>query len=269
MTVRPVFIPRFVRACLEAKDRDGNLFAAIRALYESLSAGVPDVSVVIPAYNEEENIIRTLLSLCSNQTSYVVEIIVADNNSTDRTAELIRQCGVKYVTQPVQGITPTRNEGLRHATGKYVLNADADSIYPKTWIQDMVKPLERSDKVALTYGNFSFIPITATPRPVLFAYEYFADLSRLINRNFKDEAVNVYGFNSGFRRAQGLDVGGFDHPPGANEDGWLALKLRDKGYGKLHHVTRRRSLVWTTDRRIQMDGGLIQGTLKRLKRFLG
>ena len=62
---------------------------------------------------------------------------------------------------------------------------------------------------------------------------------------------------------------GFITPPGTNEDGWLALKLRKKGYGKLFYITNINALVWTTDRRIQIDGGLLKGTFKRLKRMIG
>ena len=54
-----------------------------------------------------------------------------------------------------------------------------------------------------------------------------------------------------------------------NEDGWMALKLREKGFGKLYYVTNITALVWTTDRRIQIDGGILKGTMKRLKRIIG
>ncbi len=130
----------------------------------------------------------------------------------------------------------------------------------------MVKPLASNDKICSVYGRFSFIPIGTTGRFTYFFYEYFADLMRWINKIFRDEAMNAYGFNSGFRREQGLTVEGFNHPPGTNEDGWLALKLREKGYGKLYYVTNIKALVWTTDRRIQIDGGLYQRDHKKTKK---
>ena len=167
-----------------------------------------------------------------------------------------------------QGITAARNAGLAVARGNYVLNADADTLYPKDWIEQMVAPLANDEKVAITYGRFSFIPTGATSRFTYFFYEYLADSLRYINKYFKEEAVNVYGFNSCYRRQQGLQVDGYNHPQGANEDGWLALKLRDKGFGKLHYVTNIKALVWTTDRRIQLDGGLVKGILKRVKRVI-
>ena len=115
---------------------------------------------------------------------------------------------------------------------------------------------------------FLFLPTTGRPRLVYFLYEYIGDFVRWYNKRFKEEAVNVYGFNSGFKREQGLQVDGFDHPPDTNEDGWLALKLRNKGFGKLHYVTTIKALVWTSDRRLQMDGGLRKGFVKRFSRFI-
>jgi glycosyltransferase involved in cell wall biosynthesis len=196
-----------------------------------------------------------------------VEVIVVNNNSRDRTRELVLAAGAICIDESKQGITHARNAGLAAARGKYILNADADTIYPPEWIERMVSPLDRPDITAV-YGRFSFIPVGSTSRLSYFFYEYAADFMRWVNRRFREEAVNVYGFNSGFKRLEGLAVEGFNHPPGANEDGWLALKLRNKGFGKLYYVTNISALVWTTDRRIQIDGGLWKGFVKRIKRIV-
>ncbi|QJD94579.1 glycosyltransferase family 2 protein [Mucilaginibacter robiniae] len=240
----------------------------VKEAYNQLYKGTPEVSIVMPAYNEESTIVPTLASLCSNITGRSVEIVVVNNNSKDNTEALVKACGVKCILETTQGITPARNTGLAQATGKYILNADADTIYPKDWIEEMIKPLaDESKKVAITYGRFAFVPVGSTGRFTYFFYEYVADLTRFYNKLFKSEAVNVYGFNSGFRREQGLQVDGFNHPPGTNEDGYLALKLKGKGFGKLYRVTRPNAIVWTTDRRIQIDGGLWKGIIKRIKRL--
>lgn len=238
------------------------------AYHQNLVKGDPEISIVMPAYNEEENIIPTLASLCNNITHRSVEIIVVNNNSTDNTADIVNACGVNCILETQQGITPARNAGLARAKGKYVLNADADTIYPKAWIEEMVKPLADNNKVAITYGVFSFIPIGNTGRVTYFFYEMLSEITRFYNKYKKTEAVNVYGFNSGFRREQGLQVDGFNHPPGTNEDGYLALKLTNKGFGKMHRVSKSNAIVWTTDRRIQIDGGLWKAIGKRLKRLL-
>lgn len=266
--MRPIAVPAYIKDLWLAgvRSNDDNI-KAVRAGYEKLYNPAPDVSVVIPAYNEEKNILRTLLSLVSNKTNFGVEIIVVNNNSADNTAGLVEATGIKCILERKQGITAARNAGLAEAKGKYILNADADSIYPADWIEEMTRPLT-NEGVSITYGRFAFIPTGKTSRFSYFLYEHMADTNRWVNRKFREEAVNVYGFNSGFRRLQGIEVNGFDHPPGANEDGWLAVKLRDKGFGKLHCVTSGSAMVWTADRRIESDGGLWKALFMRAKRIL-
>ncbi len=267
--MRPITIPPGIRKLWDAgcSTNEDNI-SRIRPLYDRLSKGTPEVSVVIPAYNEEKNILRTLLSLASNTTQRTVEIIVVNNNSKDNTEALAKAAGVTCITETKQGITAARNAGLAVAKGTYVLNADADSIYPPDWIEEMVAPLTNGNEVCITYGRFAFIPTGRTSRQSYFVYEHMAESVRWINTRFREEAVNVYGFNSGFRRLQGIEVNGFDHPPGANEDGWLAVKLREKGFGKLHCVTNVKAMVWTADRRIEMDGGLWKALFARARRIL-
>ncbi|MCW3123430.1 MAG: glycosyltransferase family 2 protein [Flavipsychrobacter sp.] len=266
--MRPVVIPAPIKLLWEADNATNEANTSlIRKHYATLLKGTSDVSVVIPAYNEEKNILRTLLSLSSNRTKWSVEIIVVNNNSKDNTEALVKATGVTCITEVKQGITAARNAGLAVAKGKYVLNADADSIYPPDWIELMIAPLATGD-ACITYGRFAFIPTGVTSRTSYYFYEQMADSVRWVNKRFREEAVNVYGFNSGFRRTEGLEVEGFNHPPGANEDGWLAVKLREKGFGKLHCVTDINAMVWTADRRIEMDGGLWKALFMRAKRIL-
>jgi len=268
LPVKQLRIPDKIKKFIDHSTSIKDLCLKTKHAYEAKNNGSPLVSIVIPAFNEENSIVQSLASLSHNKTTHTFEIIVVNNNSTDRTGELVVACGVQCISEPEQGITKARNTGLKNAKGVYILNADADTIYPESWIELMTNPLIKDSKVALTYGKFSLIPVGNTGRGVYFFYEYISDLSRYINKYFKDEAVNVYGFNSGFRRSQGVEVDGFNHPEGTNEDGWLAIKLRNNGFGALHLVTDNRAMVWTTDRRIQMDGGLFKATIKRVKRIL-
>jgi len=267
--MKPVFIPKYIKEYLQNNTHTTPVLNDIKKAYkQNLAKGNPEISIVMPAYNEEENIVPTLASLCNNITSLSVEIIVVNNNSSDNTEALVKACGVNCIRETEQGITKARNAGLAQAKGKYILNADADTIYPKDWIAEMAKPLINDARVAITYGRFSFIPIGNTGRVTYYFYEMLSDLTRFYNNYKKTEAVNVYGFNSGFRREQGLQVDGFNHPPGTNEDGYLALKLTGKGFGKMYRVTSPKAIVWTTDRRIQIDGGLWKAIGKRLKRVM-
>jgi len=262
--MRPFSIPRSIAKYNKHKASLEKDITKIASNFQHLSDPNPLISIVIPAYNEEENILKTLYSLSASNTKYKIEVIVVNNNSTDLTEKLAKDCNVICITERKQGITNARNGGLAKAKGVYLLNADADTIYPENWIDDMIAPLINNEEVCLTYGKFSFVPIGGTPRSVYFFYEYLSDLNRKISQKFKEEAHNVYGFNSACRREQCLSVNGFNHPPGTNEDGWLAVKLREKGYGKFRWVTLDRSIVWTTDRRIQIDGGIFKATFDRL-----
>ena len=262
--MRPLFIPCSIKYFDKSSTNLMRHLPDISRKVNRLFSVEPEVSIIIPAFNEEDNILKTLYSLACTNTKQRVEIIVVNNNSTDQTYSLAKAANVICINETKQGITNARNAGLLVAKGKYIINADADTIYPKGWIDDMISPLLKDETVALTYGRFSFIPITSTPRILYFIYEYIADFNKFINRMLREEAVNVYGFNSACRRNQCLSVSGFDHPPGTNEDGWLAMKLRDGGYGKLVPVMNKESIVWTTDRRIQIDGGLLKASFQRV-----
>jgi glycosyltransferase involved in cell wall biosynthesis len=266
--MRPISIPAYIKQKFYLQEPPETTCLNIKNAYQQLQKAPIEVSIVIPAYNEENNILRTLSSLASNITNRSIEIIVVNNNSKDRTKELVEACGIPCVLETVQKISAARNAGLDAAKGKYILTADADSIYPEQWIELMLAPMA-SNEIALVYGSFSFIPTEGTPRLVYFCYEYLADFTRWLNKTFKEEAVNVYGFNCGFRKEQAIAVDGHHFPPGASEDGWLAVKLRDKGFGKLNPITNPKALVWTTDRRIQSDGGLFKAIIKRMRRLLG
>ncbi len=261
--MRPVVLPSYINKILSYSNEEK--IALIKAKYPGLTKGMPDVTVVIPAYNEEENILNPLVSIAANITRLSVEIIVVNNNCTDRTEELVLASGVKCIRETIKGVTAARTAGLHAAKGKYILNADADSIYPPDWIESMIPPLINDSSIAIAYGRFAFLPGEGRARFTYFAYEHLADILRVYKRLFKEEAMNVYGCNSGFRKEQCLQVNGYEHPPGTNEDGWLAVKLREKGFGRLYKVYTNKAIVWTVDRHLQNDGGLLKALIMRVK----
>jgi glycosyltransferase involved in cell wall biosynthesis len=90
------------------------------------------ISVVIPAFNEERLIGDTLRHVreamrAFAQRGWDAELIVCDNNSTDRTAELARAAGAKVVFEPVNQIARARNSGAAEASGDWLVFIDADS----------------------------------------------------------------------------------------------------------------------------------------------
>jgi glycosyltransferase involved in cell wall biosynthesis len=239
----------------------------IRAGLKQFHVENPEVSIVIPAYNEEKNILKTLASLSKIKTKYRTELIVANNNSTDRTQQILELLDVKNVYVYNQGISYARQAGLEAARGKYILNADSDSIYPSTWIDPFVKKL-KDEKISCVYGSYSFIPGDKTSRASLAAYEMIARTFFILKRKNR-ECVNVMGFNFAFRREDGLKVGGYNHDLQRNitkrsEDGWMALTLMQ--VGKIEYINSQKITVWTSDRRLMEDGGLGQAFMRRIKK---
>jgi GT2 family glycosyltransferase len=90
------------------------------------------LSIIVPAFNEERLLGATLQCVNANRTVFAdrgweSELIVSDNNSTDRTAEIARAAGATVVFEPVNQIARARNRGAEAASGEWLLFIDADS----------------------------------------------------------------------------------------------------------------------------------------------
>lgn len=245
------------------------------------SNDTPVVSVVIPAWNEEEGILHTLHSLANTNTDYPVELIVVDNNSTDGTSALLKKLGVKTLLETKQGVGHARTSGLKYAKGKYILTGDSDTLYPSGWITAMTRTMieGENEPVYCVHGSYSFLPSTSTPRWQYGLYEILS--SYVIKKKERTQPfLNVLGYNSGFIRQKGIDVNGYDiavqrtfrgvagdSEGHAAEDGMMALRLQEAG-GKIKAVEGDDGRVWTSDRRIQIDGGLRKALIFRIKKHL-
>lgn len=90
------------------------------------------ISVVIPAFNEERLLGESLRQVRAAMTAFTrrgwqAELIVCDNNSTDRTAEVARAAGATVVFEPINQIGRARNRGAEAATGEWLIFIDADT----------------------------------------------------------------------------------------------------------------------------------------------
>lgn len=112
-----------------------------------------DVSVVIPAHNAERHICDAVDSALA-QAGVTVEVIVAENCSTDRTRAVIEQTygsSVRIVTESRLGIGHARNAGIRLASGKYVALLDADDIWLPRKLERQVAALEATPGAGLVF----------------------------------------------------------------------------------------------------------------------
>lgn len=238
------------------------MFARIKSGLTKYNQSNPEVSVVIPAYNEEKGILHTLSSLAAMKNSKKTELIVVDNNSSDRTGYLLSELGVRVVKEPRQGISYAREAGLSAAKGSYLLSADADAIYPESWVDAMVGGLQNPE-VTCVYGSYSFLDEGTATRPKLALYEIVA--RRFLNlRTARKPYLNVMGFNSAYRVKDAIMVGGYRHERLIWEDGRIAMELMN--YGQVRHLKSGEATVWTGPRRILMDGGLGRGFIIRVKK---
>lgn len=122
-----------------------------------MPTGLPTVSIVIPAYNEEDSI-RACVVAAILQTSPASEIIVVDNRSTDGTAAIVKAIQEEYPDSPVlyfqqneeQGLVPTRNIGLDRAQGSVIGRIDADSVIEPNWVEEVQKAFSDESVAAAT-----------------------------------------------------------------------------------------------------------------------
>lgn len=100
------------------------------------------LSVVVPAYNEEDTI-GDCLRLLLEQSDHIAEVVVVDNNSTDRTVEVVESFIaehpiVRVLPESQQGLVYARNAGMDSATGDLIARIDADTRVPPGWAKTIV-----------------------------------------------------------------------------------------------------------------------------------
>jgi glycosyltransferase involved in cell wall biosynthesis len=226
----------------------------------------PLVSIIIPAWNEEVNLLRTVATLSKLKTNIPFEIVVVNNNSKDRTQDTIDHLHVRGLFQPVQGCGPSRQLAQENARGKYVLMADADCFYPAEWMTEMIQVLEKPGVVCV-YGRYSFISEPGYPRWQLALLGILKDIMTEI-RHFKRPYLSAYGLNFGYIKEYGLKVG-FVTTDFRGEDGKLCYDLMQ--FGKIAQVRSNKARPWTGTRTLRRDGGFWKAFWTRIimeiKRF--
>lgn len=131
----------------------------------------PKVSVIVPAFNEEKYILKTLEAL--RQQDYpAYEVLVINNASTDRTAELVRAFiyqkelifRFRLLNEARQGTQHARECGRRATAGEIIAQLDEDCLPPTDWISNGVRFLQEKKVVAVAgpYNYFDAKPIVRT-----------------------------------------------------------------------------------------------------------
>ena len=165
------------------------------------------VSVVIPAYNEEKLIERCLKSLV-NQTMprSEYEIIVVDNNSSDKTAEIAKKYADKIILEKRKGILYARQAGIVKAKSDIILRTDADGFVPKNWIK---RGFENMNKDPY-YVAFSGFYVPDNEKIILKSISKFIVNFRRFFSSMGGKTEWLTGSCSAISKKAFIKVGGYD-----------------------------------------------------------
>lgn len=164
-----------------------------------MSSRVPDLTVVIPCFNEAERIGAALRSVFNQRGAETFEVIVVDSSS-DETAAIVRRDfpSVRLLTHASRlSAGAARNLGLREARGRKVLVTDADIRVPPDWIRRMSAHLDEVDVVGGSIAN-------GTPRSLTGTLLHLLEFFRLLpdhSASCHGDARFVATANAGYRRA--------------------------------------------------------------------
>lgn len=251
-------------------------------MHQSLATNRPLVSIVIPAYNAEPFITRTLESVLA-QSYDNLEVLVVNDGSTDCTAEKVawlaqQDARIKLFHQPNLGVAAARNLAIQEAEGAFVAVIDADDLWHCDQIAKQVGCfLASPDTVGLVYSWSIDIDEQDRPLAGIHAAEIAGKVyATLLCHNFLGNASCTM-----MRRSSLMQVGGYDEQFQAQnaygcEDWDLYLRIAENyefrvvpeflvGYRKLQH-----SMSYDYDRMARSHALMLQGAQQRhlLSRWL-
>lgn len=181
----------------------------------------PHISVVIPAYNEQDYLEINLSSL-ANQSYFHdrYEVIVVDNGSTDSTALIAQEWGATVVKEPCKGVARARQTGFLAARGNIIASTDADTAVSPDWLTRIDHVFRTSSYTGGVYG-LVYWPSGKPLERWMLHYPVTTVLA-LTNRFGRSL---WWGSNFAIRREVFLSVGGFTTAMSTSEDTDLSLRV--------------------------------------------
>ena len=131
---------------------------------------MPQISVIIPAYNAERTIIETIQSV-QQQTFQDFEIIVINDGSKDQTVELVQSIQderLQIFSYENGGLPVARNRGISHATSEFIAFLDADDLWTADKLQLQLTALEQNPKAGVAYSWTCFMDVDEQGKPLSF-----------------------------------------------------------------------------------------------------
>jgi glycosyltransferase involved in cell wall biosynthesis len=183
----------------------------------------PIISIIVPAYNAEKTIKRTIDSAL-NQTFSDFELIVVNDGSQDSTLEIvssIKDPRIKVFSFANAGAAVARNRGFAHSTGEFIAFLDADDLWTPDKLEAQLKALQTNPKAAVAYSWTNYIDESSQflrqGSYISVEGNIFSDLLLV---NFLEN-----GSNPLIRRQAFIEVSGFDESLIASQDFDLYLRL--------------------------------------------
>jgi glycosyltransferase involved in cell wall biosynthesis len=177
------------------------------------------VTIIVPALNEERHIQSCLAALAAARTGgCTTEIIVVDNGSSDRTADIARQSGARVLVRPGIRIAALRNAAAAVAGGDILAFVDADCMVSESWLSAALECFARTQ--AALVGSFYRNPPDAG---------WLAATAERITAQKRSNAGYVPAGNLLVTRTAFEAVGGFDERLETNEDVDFCARVRKHG----------------------------------------
>ena len=229
-----------------------------RVCYTHADMSQPIFSIVIPAYDEEHFLPKCLdaIDRAAGRLGEPVEVIVADNASRDRTADIARERGARVVRVEEKCLAIIRNRGAAQATGKYVAFIDADTFMSDNMLVEVKRVMDSGRYVG---GGVARVK----PDRYSFGMLCSAIAFSPVMMRAGVSAVMFYTTLESFRA-----IGGFNETLYAVED--LDFGRRLKQYGKTRGMKYKnlwRASVTTSTRKLDEYGDwfIIRHPLKVIK----
>ncbi|MDP2649439.1 MAG: glycosyltransferase family 2 protein [bacterium] len=123
------------------------------------------ISLVFPALNEEKNIAQAILDF--RRTRLIDEVLVVNNNSTDRTSDIAKKSGAKVILEKKQGYGFALRRGLSEAKGDYIILCEPDGTFSAKDLPQLLSYLKGHDLVIGSRTDKNFIEPGANMGPLL------------------------------------------------------------------------------------------------------
>ena len=172
------------------------------------------VSIIIPALNEEDTVGKVIDEIPKEdlqRKGYRVEILVIDNNSTDRTAEIAREKGAKVILEPAKGKGRAIRTAFESVSGDFIFMLDADYTYPATYIPRMLEVLQERHDVVIGSRLKGQMAEGAMSKTNLVGNRLLAFMaSTLYRTKISDLCTGYWGFTRRVISDLELDATGFE-----------------------------------------------------------